>query len=325
MNKRIKRMIMGSVIVGAITGVAAVFSHMATKKLIGIALDRADPKEMEKSKKKIAGSSQEMQEIFEMQRVASEELKKLDLEIIEIEAADSTKLIGHLYRCNDAKRTIVAMHGWRSTWDLDFGIITPFWLENKCNVLFAEQRGQGESGGDYMGFGLTERHDCLDWVNWLNNNGFDNLPIYLCGISMGATTVLMASGLDLPDNVHGISADCGFTSPHAIWKHVAEKNLHIPYNRVIAAIVGDICKKKIQMGPNDYSCTEALKYCKVPVLFIHGTDDHFVPIEMTYENYKACVSEKRLFVVPGAEHGLSYLVNREAYEQVAKQFWADFD
>ena len=87
----------------------------------------------------------------------------------------------------------------------------------------------------------------------------------------------------------------------------------------------DICEKRIQMSSDSYSTTEALSNCTVPVLFIHGTDDNFVPIEMTYENYKACVSEKRLFVVPGAKHGMSYLVDKDGYETAVKQFWNDFD
>ena len=68
---------------------------------------------------------------------------------------------------------------------------------------------------------------------------------------------------------------------------------------------------------------EALENCKVPVLFIHGTDDHFVPVEMTYENYKACNAPKKLLVVPGAEHGMSYLVDKEAYEDAVKDFWKE--
>ena len=142
---------------------------------------------------------------------------------------------------------------------------------------------------------------------------------------MGASTVLMAAGLDLPENVHGIMADCGFTSPHAIFKHVMENNLHLYYRGITAAIANDMCKKRIQIGTKDYSCTEALKESKVPVIFVHGTDDKFVPVEMTYENYKACTAPKRLLIVPGAEHGMSYLVNKEEYVKAVKEFWRDFD
>lgn len=138
---------------------------------------------------------------------------------------------------------------------------------------------------------------------------------------MGATTVLMAAGLPLPSNVKGIIADCGFTSPEDIWKHVMEKNIHVPYHPIRRAMADSFCKKKIQSGAREYSTIEAMRHCRVPVLFVHGTDDHFVPIKMTYENYKACVAPKRLFVVPGAEHGMSYFLNKEAYEREVEALW----
>ena len=177
-----------------------------------------------------------------------------------------------------------------------------------------------------MGFGLTVRYDCLEWANWISTQEeYGELPIYLCGVSMGASTVLMAAGFELPLNVHGIIADCGYTSPHAIWKHVVENNLRLYYDDMMSNIADEMCRAKIQIGSKDYSCPDALAECKVPVLFIHGTDDDFVPDEMTYENYKACTSQKRLLIVPGAGHGMSYVIDRKSYEQVVKQFWTDFD
>ena len=137
--------------------------------------------------------------------------------------------------------------------------------------------------------------------------------------------VLMAAGFELPSNVHGIIADCGYTSPHAIWKHVVENNLRLYYDDMMSSIADEMCRAKIQIGSKDYSCPDALAECKVPVLFIHGTDDDFVPVEMTYENYKACTSQKRLLIVPGAGHGMSYVIDRKSYEQEVKRFWKDFD
>jgi pimeloyl-ACP methyl ester carboxylesterase len=155
------------------------------------------------------------------------------------------------------------MHGWRSNWSQDFGGISPFWQENDCAVLYPEQRGQGGSGGEYMGFGLLERYDCAKWADLITKKTGGKLPVYLCGISMGATTVLMASGCGLPSSVHGIIADCGFTSPKDIWKHVAEQNLHIPY-LLYGGAANDLCRKKIQVAPNSYSTTEALKENNIP-------------------------------------------------------------
>lgn len=229
-----------------------------------------------------------------------------------------------LIPCEHPKRVVIAMHGWRSSWAKDFGTMADFWEDNHCSVLYAEQRGQNNSGGDYMSFGLTERYDVLDWINWVTERCGSEVPIYLAGVSMGATTVLMAAGLDLPDNVHGIAADCGFTSPQAIWRHVASKNLHLIYG--LKGIMADsMFKQRLQVFTDDYSTVDALKACKTPVLLIHGTDDHFVPVEMTYENYTACAAPKKLLIVPGADHGMSYFTDKEGYERIVKEFWDEFD
>ena len=141
---------------------------------------------------------------------------------------------------------------------------------------------------------------------------------------MGASTVLMTSGFDLPDNVHGIMADCGFTSANDIWRHVTENNMHMSYN-IRKKLVNNLCKQKIQIGYDDYTTIDAMGTNKKPVLFIHGTDDDFVPIEMTYRNYKACTAPKQLLVVPGAGHAMSYIVDKQSYEQAVVNFWKEYD
>mgnify|MGYP000327714706 CR=1 FL=1 len=324
MNKHIKNALIGAGITAGTIITAGMVSSLITKKLVSVALDREEPEIMNTSRMHLSGKPV-MKEFLEMREQAAQKLENAGCETVEITAHDDERLVGHWHSCENAKRIIIAMHGWRSSWVKDFGLISDFLFQNDCHVLFAEQRGQNNSGGNYMGFGLLERHDCLDWIRWVNQQGYDNMPIYLCGVSMGSSTVLMAAGFDLPENVHGIIADCGYTSPNAIWKHVMENNLRLYYDDIQGEIAAEICRRKIQIGPKDYSCTSAMAKCRVPVLFIHGTDDDFVPIEMTYENYKACIAPKRLLVVPGAGHGMSYVVNRESYEQMVTQFWKDFD
>lgn len=325
MKKITKKILIGSGVVMGMVAIAGAVSYTITKKLVGIALDRNEDKDdIETSKNQISGGT-EISAFTKVRENAAEKLEGSSLDTIEITARDGIKLVGHWRSCKDAKRIIIAMHGWRSSWAKDFGLIADFLHDNGCHVLYVEQRGQNNSGGEHMGFGLTERYDCLEWINWVNSQEYSNLPIYLCGVSMGASTVLMTAGFALPDNVHGIIADCGYTSPHAIWKHVAENNLHVYYDNWMSSIADEMCREKIQVTSKDYSCTEALENCKVPVLFIHGTDDNFVPIEMTYENYKACASQKRLLIIPGAGHGMSYVIDRKLYEQMVTQFWMDFD
>ena len=320
-----KKIAVGAGIAVASVAAATAASYMLTRSLVNVALDREAPKTTAKSKKKLCGAAKKPDVYHEQRAQAAEVLKSGEHIPVEIASGDGIRLTGHWYACAHPQRVIIAMHGWRSSWSKDFGSISDFWQGSGCNVLYAEQRGQGESDGAYMGFGLIERYDVLDWIEWVNANGGADLPIYLAGISMGASTVLMAAGQALPANVHGVMADCGYTSPHAIWQHVLERNLHIPYRGINGVIANDMCRKKIQIGAKDYSCTDALRQCRVPVLFVHGTDDRFVPIEMTYENYKACASPKRLFVVPGAVHGMSYLVDKVGYEAAVRQFWQDYD
>lgn len=328
MKKSTKTILIGSgVLIGA-AAVAGAVSHTITKKLVEVALDRNENENesIETSKKHISGeTSPELNVFMKVRETAAEKLESCSIDSVEITARDGVKLAGHWQSCDNAKRIIIAMHGWRSSWSRDFGLIADFLHDNGCHVLYAEQRGQNNSGGDHMGFGLIERYDCLEWIKWVDAQGYDNLPIYLCGVSMGASTVLMTAGFDLPENVHGIIADCGYTSPHAIWKHVAENNLHVYYDNWMSSIADEMCRERIQFRSKDYSCTEAMENCKVPVLFIHGTDDNFVPVEMTYENYKACASQKRLLIVPGAGHGMSYVIDKKSYEKTLMQFWTDFD
>lgn len=318
--KKSKKIILAAV--GALSAAAA-SAYITSKLLVETALNREQPKIMRLANKKISGGGTD-EEFDRAWHKASAELKDKVHERVEITADDGVRLTGHFFPCENAKRVIVAFHGWRSSWHGDFGLISDFWHDNGCSVLYAEQRGQNESGGEYMGFGLTERFDCVNWVNWVKCRLGGTLPIYLAGVSMGAATVLMASDLELSPSVHGIMADCGFTSPKEIWKHVAEKNLHIIYG--LRSIFADMeCKQKINMTSGDYSAEYALEKTDIPVLFIHGTDDKFVPIEMTYKNYKACKSPKKLLVVPGADHAMSYFVDKQSYESAVKSFWQEFD
>ena len=322
MKKRAKLMLIGSGVTAVMVALAESARHGVADYFVGVALNREIPPHPIGAERLLVvrcANSEMLEQVAQTGKVFASRPHK----IVEICAQDGTRLVGHWMGLENPKRVIIAMHGWRSVWHRDFGMIADFFAENGCSVLYAEQRGQGGSGGEYIGFGLTERYDCLDWVNWANEKTGGGLPIYLCGISMGASTVLMAGGLTLPDNVRGILADCGYTSAVDIWKHVA-KNLHLSYG-ICGGPAGKIAKKRLCMDMDSESCPQALTRCHVPVLFVHGTDDKFVPIEMTYENYKACAGPKRLFVVPGAEHGMSYLIDPKGYEATVKAFWRDFD
>ena len=323
MKKSTGRLLIGTGLIAAGAGIWQGITRVKTKYMMKLALDREGPGDLLYRRAEISGN-EERENIEKVLQGVKIKLESQSHERIEIYADDGVKLVGHWFPADDPKRIIVAMHGWRSHWARDFGLIADFWRSNGCSVLFAEQRGQGSSGGDYMAFGMLERYDCLQWVKWVNERTDSAYSVYLAGISMGATTVLLTGNMDLPGNVRGIMADCGFTSAYDIWKHVAEKNLHLRY-RFYAGAANRLCKKKIQVGARDCSTVKAMEDCKVPVLLMHGQADSFVPVEMSQQNYEACSAPKRLLIVPQAEHGMSYCVDRAGCEKAILDFWQAFD
>ncbi len=314
-----------NVLIGSAFAVGLLHSvhHGMTRYLVNVALDRKLPAHPAGAEKKLSGGGIDPAvEAWLLSCAARLEDRPQDT--VFTQSHDGIRLAGHWFPVQGAKRVILAMHGWRSGWSHDFGAVADFWLEQGCSVLLPEQRGQGRSGGDCMAFGLLERYDCLSWLRWLHRHGCEGIPVYLCGISMGASTVLMAAGLELPKNVRGIIADCGYTSPGAVWKHVAGNNLGISF-KLCRIGANALCKRRLHMGMDDYSCVQAMAQCPVPVLFIHGDSDRFVPIEMTYENHAACTAPKELLIVPGAAHGMSYFTDGEAYRRAMSDFWARWD
>ena len=322
MNKIKKAAVAACVASGAYLAYKAA-DEIVARLLISDALDREEPRVMKKFKNAVKGDMRP-DPLGERMREESERLGALELETVRIKAADGTPLVAKYRPAPDAKRLIVAMHGWRTNWTRDFGALADFWYENDCSVLYPSQRGQGESGGDYMSFGAFEGSDCARWADWLAERAGVDLPMYLCGVSMGATTVMMASALTLPENVRGIVADCGFTCAKDIWKHVVEKNLRISYAKREKR-VNALCRRRLGCDADKHSTLDALAANKIPILFIHGASDTFVPIEMTYRNYLACRAPRRLLVVPGASHARSSWVDPTAYRDALERFWSDLE
>lgn len=325
MKDKTKTMLMGAA--GVVLSAAAIrdgISKAIDRNMVGEALDREEPKTMQRMKNRLKGYHIDSGAMDALDQ-AAQALRDTPHEVVELNSFDGTKLVGHLFRAEQPKRVVIAMHGWRSSWARDFCLVAPFLQQHDCTVLYAQQRGQGESDGEYMGFGMIERYDCREWIRWVNSNGFSQLPIYLAGISMGAATVLMTVGFpDLPENLTGVLADCGFTSAKAEWKHISEANLHLPYDRRQKHVDG-LVRKRIEQDSDGYSTLEAMETCTTPILFVHGTGDTFVPVEMTMQNYEACKAPKKLLLVDGANHGMSYVTDPESYEAAVLDFWKELE
>ncbi len=301
--------------------VSVVLIRLSARLLVRLATDRKPP-QISSSKvnfKSIVKNEKFVDTLSEKAR----ELEEKNTEQVEIFGYGGVRLLGHILASETPRRLVIAVHGWRGSWSRDFGIVSDFWTSSDTTVVYVEQRGQKGSGGEYITFGLCERYDIIEWVKWASDR-FSNLPIYLCGVSMGASSVLMSASLGLSDRVHGIIADSGFTSPSEIWRYVVKKNLRLPYGLYKRAANRE-CKKRTGQSADSCSTLTAMESCNVPVLFIHGAEDSFVPPEMTYQNFSACRSPKRLYIVPGANHCMGYYLDPAGYEKEMSTFFSIYD
>lgn len=241
-------------------------------------------------------------------------LEKQEKEDWYVYSRDAKRLHGVFVPCENARGTLVFFHGYRSCYAIDFAGAMRFYHERGLNLLICEQRAHGKSQGQFLTFGAKERYDVQSWTNYLGSIFGTDHPVILTGLSMGATTVLMASELDHMVSVRGIIADCGFTSPEAICRHVAKNRMHLPANLVLPCldlITRLFCGFRLR----ECSTVQAVQNTDIPIFFIHGKDDDFVPCYMTEEAYAACKSEKEVLYVAGAGHGLSFVTAPEEYKK----------
>lgn len=228
-----------------------------------------------------------------------------------ITSDDGLKLRARWIENKNPVGTILFAHGYRSTPLLDFGVAYPFYYEMGFNILIPDQRSHGKSQGRFITFGVKECKDFLCWINY-HNEQLGKYPILLSGLSMGASTVMYLADEDLPKNVGGIIADCGFTSPKDILGCVFKSVTHLPAG--IAIWATNLFARLIAgFSLNQKDSRKSLSKNKLPILMVHGKDDDFVPCWMTEEGYAVCAGDKQLLLVDGAGHGVSFLEDPEAY------------
>ena len=261
-------------------------------------------------------------EVYHDQMVAFiHEARAMKWEPVEIRSHDGLRLTGKYYEYAPGAPIELMFHGYRgkAERDLSGGVQRCFQLGR--SALLVDQRACGDSDGHVITFGIKESRDCHDWVDFMIQKFGPDVKIILTGISMGASTVMIAAGSELPPNVVGVLADCGFSSARAIIQKVAKTmgfppKLSYPFLRLGALLYGGF-------DPDADSAVAAMARCKLPVIFFHGEADDFVPCDMSRENFAACTAPKALVTIPEAGHGLGYLVDPDRYLEVLAQFSRD--
>jgi len=245
------------------------------------------------------------------------------IQTVAVQSFDGLRLVGDYLPAEGTGRgRVILFHGYHGCLT-DYAASLRLFHELGFDLLLPDQRAHGRSEGRFIGFGVLERRDCRTWAEEADRL-WGEKPTFLAGVSMGASTVLMASGDVLPADVRGLLADCGFTSPREIVLRVLHRVMHLP-TYPFYPVTNGLCRLLAGYGFGDYSTLDAMAVNRLPVLFFHGEADSFVPPEMSRRNYEACRAEKRLVMVPGAAHCQSFVRDYETCSRETAAFlnrWA---
>lgn len=249
------------------------------------------------------------------------ELDSQPYESIYITSRDGLKLHAKYYHFCDGAPVHIDMHGYRSSGVRDFCGANSILKKLGHNAIIVDERAHSKSEGRTITFGIKERYDCLDWINYAVQRFGADTPIFISGVSMGAGTVLMTVGLDLPKNVKGVFADCPFSAPWDIIKKVCKDiglphKLCFPFGYVAAGFFGGF---KL----TETSAKESVKRARIPILIIHGDDDRLVPHDMSVEIRDANPEMVKLVTIHNAGHALAYFRDPEFYERTVIEFFND--
>ena len=244
--------------------------------------------------------------------------RALPQEDIEIKSFDGLTLRGKYFECEKGEPVELLFHGYRGNAERDVsgGIERCFALNR--NVILIDHRASGASDGNIITFGIKERYDCLKWVEYAVERFGKDVKIILSGVSMGAATVMMAAAEELPENVVCALADCGYTSAKEIICKVMRDmklpdKLVYPFARLGARLFADF-------DLEETSPLQAVEKAKIPIIFLHGTGDDFVPCEMSQRLYERCTSKKSFVPIENAAHGLAFPTDKDGYVKAVKEF-----
>lgn len=278
-----------------------------------------------RDEKSFLAESEDLEEIYDSSKPRPELwLENQDYAVLDLISHDDLNLKGYwLQHATEAggpaDKTVILFHGYSGQAMQMTAYARMFYEDFGFNVLAVDARGHGESEGEYIGFGWPERYDVIDWANLVVDMTSIESGIVLFGVSMGGATVMMASGEDLPPQVSAIIEDCGYSSIREELAYQLERMYHFKSDLLLNR-VDKITQKKAGYSINEGNAVNQVARTDIPMLFIHGDSDSFVPTEMVYAVHGSHTGNKALYIVEGASHGLAYNVDPEAYSTELVKF-----
>jgi len=245
-------------------------------------------------------------------------LEAVPCEEIEIINRSGMRLRGRYYPGKPGAPVAICFHGYKGTALRDFCGGARLLRKLGHHVVLVDQRAQGRSDGRFMTFGILERYDCLDWVSAAVERFGADTSICLYGVSMGASTVVMAAGLELPPQVKAVVADCPYSSPRDIIESVI-RGMRLPA-KPLCAMIALGARLFAGFKLDAATAAQAASAAKIPILLIHGEADGFVPCEMSKTIAEANPAMVRRETFPNAQHGYSFMADRPRYEAIVTEF-----
>ncbi|WP_430604494.1 X-Pro dipeptidyl-peptidase [Enterococcus sp. DIV1368b] len=233
-------------------------------------------------------------------------------------SADGLKLSAIYLPATDSHKTAIVAHGYMGNAETMANYAKMF-HDLGYNVLVPDARSHGKSEGDYIGFGWHERKDYVKWIDQVLETNGQSEEIVLYGISMGAATVMMTSGEPLPTNVKAIIEDCGYSSVNEELAYQLNELFSLPPFPLIQ-VTSLMTKIRAGYFFGEADAIKQLEKNQLPMLFIHGDADTFVPYEMLDKVYQATNGPKEKYIVPGAEHAKAYSIDPENYQKTVSSF-----
>lgn len=267
-----------------------------------------------------------LREIKSMDRIMDNELEvgiidkdfleSLREEKVQIKSKDNLLLKGRYIKGDKNKdKTIIISHGITSGIPASYKYARPF-IEKGWNALLIYHRRHIESEGKYSTMGYYEKYDLLEWIKFIRKKNGGKSIVGIHGESMGASTALLAT--DLGEPVDFVVADCGFSDLDELFIYKNKENKFVG-NGILKVFYSTI-KWKAKFDIKEVKPLKAAINSKVPVLFIHGEADKFVPTYMSKDMFERSTGYKEIYLVPNAVHAKSIMEDYSKYKNIMMSF-----
>ena len=249
--------------------------------------------------------------------------KDYSLEEVCVTSYDGKKLYPMILKAKkETGKVAIIIHGYNAKYQ-EMNKYAELFYNLGYNVVLTQNRAHGKSEGRFIGMGWLDRLDMLEVINMCIQKFGEGCSIDIFGLSMGAATVCMLSGEKLPSNVKHLISDCAYASVYEEFKYVYESNTKLPATG-LTEILNIYAKIRCGYSIKNADARTKLPNCKVPILFIHGEKDTFVPYDNLKKLYDATPDNLRhAYTFENAGHAECLPYNEEKYTQIVKEFLKD--